>query len=79
MKKSHEQTLIDCCFTFALMSKAYMVGKDNEEVAKWVAHNLAELGFHTRPMGMSWGVLCEPPEKEIEDDKWAIIEPGRPD
>lgn len=78
MIESREQKLVDLCFTFALMSKEYMQKKTREEIAEWVAHNLKELGFHTRPMGMSWGVLYTPPP-EKPSNRIEIYEPNRPD
>lgn len=56
---SNEQKLVDCCFSFALMSVEYMKGKTHEEIATWVASNLFDLGFPTIPVGMSWGKLEE--------------------
>lgn len=76
--ESREQKLVDLCFTFALMTKDYMMKKDREEIAAWVAHNLAELGFHTRPMGSSWGVLYTP-EPKPASNRIEIYEPNRPD
>jgi hypothetical protein len=76
--ESREQKLVNLCFTFALMTKDYMMNKDREEIAAWVAHNLAECGFHTKPMGSSWGVLCEAPP-EVNDGRITIYEPNRPD
>jgi hypothetical protein len=78
MKQSREQELVDCCFTFALMSKEYMKDKSRDEIAAWVAHNLAELGFHTRPICSSWGVLYTP-EPKSSSNRIDIYEPGRPD
>lgn len=53
-----EQKLVDLCFEFAIKAKDGMVGKTNEEVADWVAKNLRSADFDTRPVGLSWGVLC---------------------
>jgi len=57
MKSAREQTLIDCCFDFALFGSKYMQNKSNEEIAEWVARNLRDQGFDTEPRGMSWGIL----------------------
>lgn len=55
--KSKEQTLVDLCFQFALLSAEHMQGKTREEIAEWVRGQLREMGFPTTPIGMSWGVL----------------------
>lgn len=58
---SNEQKLIDICFEIALtikdQPKNFSKQTNNEEVASWVATQLRNNGFDTRPMGMSWGVL----------------------
>jgi hypothetical protein len=52
-----EQELVNICFQIAMVAAEYMHGKPNDEIAKWVAHNLKECGFPTQPCGSSWGVL----------------------
>lgn len=59
--ESREQRLVNLCFEFALKGAALMHGKSNEEVAAWVAENLRECGFPTKPVGSSWGILQESP------------------
>ena len=54
---SKEQQLVDIMFQVALMCAERMHGKTNEEIAKWVAHQLRECGFDTYACGASWGVL----------------------
>jgi hypothetical protein len=76
--ESREQKLVDLCFAFALMSEEYMKGKTREEITAWVAHNLRECGFHTRPIGSSWGVLYTP-VAERKSSAIEIYEPNRPD
>lgn len=70
MATDREQKLVDCCFTFALMSVEYMKGKTREEIATWVATNLNDLGFPTIPIGMSWGSLTD---RQDLIDKYALF------
>ena len=60
-QKLHQdkQKLVDICFQIGLVikdSKA-LQERSNEYVAAWIAQQLKECGFETRPCGMSWGVL----------------------
>jgi len=55
--RSREQQLIDITFQIAMSSARYMHDKSLEEIAVWVADQLAECGFTTEPVGASWGVL----------------------
>lgn len=60
--KSNEQKLIDLIFEIGLTIndkkyRNFFKGKNNEEVAKWIADILKELGFETYPCGGSWGIL----------------------
>lgn len=75
MNQSREQTLINSCFAFAIMAKVYMKTRSDEEVAEWVRHNLAEIGFHTRPVGSSWGVLYTPDKPN--EGEFEIYMPNR--
>ena len=64
MATEREQKLIDLCFSLVLHYRTFhnngiMNKKTQEEVAEWIAYNLKECGFPTRPMGMSWGVLID--------------------
>jgi hypothetical protein len=54
MSTTREQKLIDYAFELAMRR---LHGKSNEEIAAWVAHNLAICGFVTKAQGASWGVL----------------------
>ncbi len=76
--ESNEQKLVNYCFEFAMLASDYMKDKPYPEIAEWVAKNLAELGFHTRPVGSMWGKLYTP-EPKPEEFGWEIVEPGRPD
>lgn len=64
MDKSREQQLIDLMFDLAITARSSEWCKmaSNESIAQWVRHNLEGCGFHTEPMGSSWGVLRD---KEI--------------
>ena len=57
-----QQNLIDICFEIAMLmhDKQYREIFNNmnrEELAEWVAKQLRECGFPTRPCGLSWGRL----------------------
>jgi len=54
-----EQKLIDIMFETGLMIKDNPVLQrmSNEELATWIRKQLSECGFHTIPMGSSWGQL----------------------
>ena len=55
-----EQKIIDATFEIALALAKYskhFEGRSNEYVARWVAIQLASVGFETEPIGSSWGVL----------------------
>ena len=59
-QESKEQKLIDICFEVAMrlrMGDAEF--KTNEECARWVAKELDNNGFKTKPVGLSWGVLYD--------------------
>ena len=55
----NEQQLIDMMFTLAMMmrDKSGMRYMTKEQLAEWVARNLADCGYITEPMGSSHGVL----------------------
>jgi len=58
--REREQKLVDICFQVAMFvqDKRFNFHKmSQEELAEWVAKQLRECGFPTRPMGCSWGVL----------------------
>lgn len=55
-ERSETQHLIDLCFEIALIIGETGL-KGNEAKAEWVARQLSANGFHTEPMGASWGVL----------------------
>ena len=57
--RSREQRLVDYCFEFSILAAKHLNGKSHEEIAAWVAGNLAEVGFETKPCGMAWGVLVK--------------------
>ena len=58
--QSEKQKLIDICFacSIAINNHAAVNGpQTNRQVAEWVALQLRDCGFETKPLGMSWGVL----------------------
>lgn len=55
-----EQKLIDICFQIGLAvhsNEWFFREKSSEQVAEWIATQLSECGFPTRPVGGSWGIL----------------------
>ena len=55
-----EQKLIDLCFEIGLMisdPEYKFHEKEVHERAEWIARQLRECGYDTKPLGMSWGVL----------------------
>lgn len=57
---SREQKLIDIVFEVALTIRNSQRLKNHttqDELAEWVAKQLRECGFDTKPVGSSWGVL----------------------
>jgi hypothetical protein len=57
---SEKQELVDICFDIAITMNMYPSGfkdKTREEIAEWVASQLKQCGFPTKPCGSSWGVL----------------------
>lgn len=59
MSTKREQKLVDICFAVGIMlhdhpNLQYMT---REEVGEWIAKQLKDNGFPTKPVGMSWGVL----------------------
>jgi hypothetical protein len=61
MKRTEQQTLIDLMFEIGIKSARYMQGRPNEDIAEWISKALADAGFPTQPMGLSWGVLLSRP------------------
>lgn len=60
MHTKTEQQLVDIAFELVLTMHANrksFKNKSREEVAEWVAKQLANCGFKTEPCGSSWGVL----------------------
>lgn len=78
--KSNEQQLVDIAFQLvgtALMHyETHFKNMSQEKRMAWVATQLRECGFHTEPVGASWGMLCDPPECKRGT---SITEPGRTD
>jgi len=57
---SNEQMLVDICFELAMkMRMGTKVFENNEQCGEWVAKELREHGFDTKPCGMSWGVCVD--------------------
>lgn len=56
---NREQDLVDIMFQIAITiaNNVYFDNLSNEEIAIWVAKQLKECGFETKPSGMSWGKL----------------------
>ena len=57
---SNEQKLVDICFEIALTIQEYpsdFQELSSEDMAKWVASQLAIAGFNTTACGSSWGIL----------------------
>jgi len=54
-----KQLLIDLIFEFAMVYHNFDDNRTNEQIANHVSVTLKEMGFKTKPMGMSWGVLIE--------------------
>ena len=55
-----EQKLIDATFEIAMVihfKPECFQDHDTESLAKWIRRQLRGLGFHTAPVGCSWGVL----------------------
>lgn len=78
--KSSEQKLVDLMFAIAIMTKqderVQKMGR--EEHMEWVAESLRRAGYHTVPMGLSWGVL-QPTPPPLDDKRITIVEPYRGD
>ena len=80
-EKRSEQKLVDIAFELVSVVSAYyethFKPMTQEQRMAWVATQLRANGYHTEPMGLSWGVLCDPPECERQGVR--ITEPGRPE
>ena len=62
-ERSNEQKLVDLCFSMAMtlhMNQHWLEMQSRDELAEWVAKQLKDGGFPTKPCGISWGVLIEP-------------------
>lgn len=59
MNNEERQLFIDTCFMLVLhaTSSQELLLATQHERAKWVAHNLEQIGYPTKPVGSSWGVL----------------------
>jgi hypothetical protein len=55
--KDDVQKMITISFQLAMVSAEHMHGKDNYQIAEWVAEQLRVCGFDTEPCGASWGLL----------------------
>ena len=55
----NEQKLIDICFEIGLTIKSTdkLKAMTHHELAEWIAKQLRECGYDTKPSGSSWGVL----------------------
>lgn len=47
------------------MNQNWLDKQSREDVAEWVANQLKECGFPTKPCGASWGVLINPRTNEF--------------
>lgn len=54
--RRREQKLIDMMFEIAVRGQVLRFASRNE-AADYVASQLRAIGFDTRPLGISWGVL----------------------
>jgi len=64
--KCKEQKLVDIMFSVVMMIhdpkyRDNFMKMDREEIAEYVAKQLRDCGFDTKPCGMSWGVLRDKP------------------
>lgn len=59
MPTEREQKLIDICFQIGITIHHHNSLKvmSKEKLTGWIAEQLKECGFPTKPVGMSWGVL----------------------
>lgn len=61
-EKSSEQKLVDICFEIAIamkMNSKNFEKMSRDEVGEWVAKQLKDCGYSTKPCGSSWGVLVD--------------------
>jgi len=75
--KTSEQKLVDIAFQLVGTAGFHLewFSKQTQEQRKaWVAEQLAGCGFHTKPVGASWGILCDAPP---EGEGFQIIKPER--
>ena len=58
---NEKQQLIDIVFQIGLViaDSKVLQGMSNEKVAQWIAQQLKECGFETKPCGSSWGILID--------------------
>lgn len=52
-----------------LHSGKYFKRKSREDIAEWIAKQLKECGFPTKPIGSSWGVLINSVKEDEDDNK----------
>lgn len=68
MDKVELQRLINAVFELVFTAADYAQKRGpewtREEQAEWLRYHLASVGVHTKPVGSSWGVLCEPERKK---------------
>lgn len=58
--KEQNQKLVDICFELVSSlsyNPIWISTVSHEDTMVWVAKQLRECGFDTRPVGLSWGVL----------------------
>ncbi len=56
--RKREQKLVDIIFEIGMKGRAQEFRDlSREALANWIADQLKQCGFDTRPIGLSWGVL----------------------
>jgi len=61
---TNEQKLVDMCFGIAMAMhdkhhRTMFNKMSQEQLVKWVAKQLSDCGFKTKPCGAKWGVLTK--------------------
>lgn len=64
MSRTREQRLVDIAFQLVFVAltpsnATRLLALSRKEQMAWVAQQLREAGFPTRPCGASWGVLTD--------------------
>lgn len=55
-----EQRLVNICFEIAMrLNMSDATFENNEKCGEWVAQQLRNSGFDTKPCGMSWGIRVD--------------------